>query len=210
MLNLPKTTVVDKRIPKEKFYGKLDVRADVKRAFVDQVKSITWRHKIAPSTMNLVPGKEVVEIEVFEIQLKTGVLDEAVLRLIDQGIPYYILFLLEFDEKVQVWTAYKEIEGKKVTIKPNAYYHTEWMTLESLPLAVEGLDLDAVYEHFVIQVGNLQIEDGRTLEEQIAVDEQKAKLEKEIARLEKMARNEKQPRKKFEIVQQIQRLRGGN
>lgn len=209
MLNLPKTTIVDKRIPKEKFYGKLDVRADVKRAFVDQVKSITWRHKIAPSTMNFAPGKQVTEIEIFEIQLKTGVLDEVVLRLIDQGIPYHILFLLEYDGKIQAWTTYKEVEGKRVTIKPNAYYHTEWMTLASLPLAVEGLDLDAVYEHFVIQVGNLQIKDGRTLDEQIAVDEQKVKLEKEIARLEKMARNEKQPRKKFEIVQQIQRLRGG-
>ena len=33
-----------------------------------------------------------------------------------------------------------------------------------------------------------------------------AKLEKEIARLEKMARNEKQPKKKFELVQKIKEL----
>ena len=210
MIGLPKTTIVDKRIPKEKFYGKLDVSVEFKRAFINQVKSITWRYKIAPTTMNLAPGKQVSEIEVFEVQLKADVLDEAVLRLIDQGIPYHILFLLEYDGKIQAWIAYKEIVNGKVTIKSNAYYQTEWMARESLPLKLDGMDLDAVWENLVTQVGGIVIEDGNSLVEQIADNVQKAKLEKEIARLEKMARNEKQPKKKFEIVQQIQRLRGGN
>lgn len=38
-------------------------------------------------------------------------------------------------------------------------------------------------------------------------DEQRAKLQKEIARLEKQARAEKQPKKKFELVQEIKRLK---
>ena len=38
-------------------------------------------------------------------------------------------------------------------------------------------------------------------------DMEKAKLEKEIARLEKQARNEKQPKKKFELVQCINNLK---
>ena len=49
---------------------------------------------------------------------------------------------------------------------------------------------------------------GNTLDEQIAVDDQRAKIEKEIARLEKQARAEKQPKKKFELVQQIRYLKG--
>ncbi len=209
MIGLPKTTIVDKRIPKEKFYGKLDVRADVKRAFVDQVKSITWRNKIASSTMNLAPGKEVVEIEVFEIQLKTGVLDEVVLRLIDQGIPYHILFLLEFDEKVQVWTAYKEIEGKKVTIKPNAYYHTEWMTLDTLPLAVEGLDLDAVYEHLVYQIAGeaLQEKEGESLQESVERAEQRKNLLQQIATLQNKIRKEKQLNIQVKLNQELKQLK---
>lgn len=208
MLNLPKTTVVDKRILKEKFYGKLDVNADVKRAFVDQVKSITWRHKIAPTTMNLAPGKQVTEIEIFEVQLKTGVLDEVVLRLIDQGIPYYILFLLEFDEKVQVWTAYKEIEGKKVTIKP-AYYHTEWMTLDTLPLAVDGLDLDAVYEHFVYQIAGeaLQEKEGESLQESVERAEKRKKLQQQIATLQNKIRKEKQLNIQVKLNQELKQLK---
>ena len=41
------------------------------------------------------------------------------------------------------------------------------------------------------------------------IDEQRVKLEKEIARVEKLARAEKQPKKKFELVQQIHKLKEG-
>ena len=71
-----------------------------------------------------------------------------------------------------------------------------------------GLNLDTVWENLITQVGGIEIEQGRSLDEQIAADEQKAKLEKEIARLERMARNEKQPKKKFELVQEIKKLKG--
>lgn len=55
----------------------------------------------------------------------------------------------------------------------------------------------------------IEIEQGNTLDDQIAIDDKKAKLEKEIARLEKQARNEKQPKKKFELVQKINKLKAG-
>ena len=58
-----------------------------------------------------------------------------------------------------------------------------------------------------MQVGGITIQQGNTLDEQIVADEKQAKLEKEIARLEKLARAEKQPKKKFELAQQINRLR---
>jgi len=59
----------------------------------------------------------------------------------------------------------------------------------------------------VTQVGSIDIEDGHFLEQQIAVDEQRAKLQKEIDRLEKLARKETQPKKKFKLVQRIQKLK---
>ena len=52
--------------------------------------------------------------------------------------------------------------------------------------------------------------DNNTLDEQIQLDESRQKLEKEIAKLEKLARAEKQPRKKFELVQRIKQLRRDN
>lgn len=58
MLDLPRGTVFNRRIPKQKFYENLSVTAEIKRIFVEQIKVIYWRNKIAPSTVNIAPGKQ--------------------------------------------------------------------------------------------------------------------------------------------------------
>ena len=93
-----------------------------------------------------------------------------------------------------------------------AVYHTkviqtQWLPLDQFTLELKGLDLDKVWENVIVQIGGIQMESGNTLYQQIAEDERKARIQKEIARLEKLARAEKQPRKKFELVQRIKKLR---
>ena len=68
------------------------------------------------------------------------------------------------------------------------------------------MTLDKVWENIVVDIGGVSIADGNTLDEQIAADERRQKIEKEIAKLEKQARAEKQPKKKFELVQRIRQL----
>ncbi len=108
MLGLPKSTEFNKRIPKQKFYENIDISPSLKRTFVEQIKIIYWRNKIAPSTVNLAQGEKVTEIEVFEIKLTDQLQPEPVLRQIDRAIPYHIVFLLEYEGRYQAWTAYKE------------------------------------------------------------------------------------------------------
>ena len=208
MLGFPQTTEFNKRIPKQKFYENLDVSPALKRVFVDQIKLIHWRNKLAESTLNIAPGQAVTEIEVIEIKLTQPQLDEAVLRQIDKEIPYHILFVLSYGNKVQAWTGYKEAaESGKKAFKVNKYYHTEWMLEDELILDIEGLNMDAVWDNFIIQIGGVELEQGNDLAEQIAVDERKEKLIKEIEKLEKQARNEKQPNKKFELAQKVKALK---
>lgn len=90
MLGLPKTTEFNKRIPKQKFYENLEISSALKKVFVEQIKTIYWRNKIAVSTMNLAPGTDVTEIEVFEVKLTEQTLDEGILRQMDKEIPYHI------------------------------------------------------------------------------------------------------------------------
>lgn len=101
MLGLPKTTEFDKRIPKQKFYENISVTPALRRIFIDQIKVVYWRNKIAPSTMNLEAGSNVTEIEIFEVKLNSVPLDISVLRQIDKEIPYHIVFLLEYEGKYQ-------------------------------------------------------------------------------------------------------------
>lgn len=208
MLGFPQTTEFNKRIPKQKLYENMEVSPALKRVFVERIKLIYWRNKLAVSTMNIAPGETVTEIEVIEIKLASPQLNEAVLRQIDKEIPYHILFILSFDGKVQAWTGYKEAtEGGNKAFKVNKYYHTEWIPEYELNLKIEGLNMDAVWENLIIQVGGVEVGQGKSLDEQIQIDDQKAKLQKEIEKLEKQAQNEKQPNKKFQLAQQAKTLK---
>ena len=208
MLGFPQTTEFNKRIPKQKFYENIDVSPALKRVFVEQIKLIHWRNKLAETTLNIAPGQAVTEIEVIEIKLTQPQLDEAVLRQIDKEIPYHILFVLSYGNKVQAWTGYKEAaESGKKAFKVNKYYHTDWMLEDELILDIEGLNMDAVWDNFIIQVGGVELEQGNDLAEQIELDDRKVQLSKDIEKLEKQARSEKQPNKKFQLAQQVKALK---
>ena len=210
MLGLPKSTEFNKRIPKQKFYENLTVTPAMKRVFIDQIKVIYWRNKIAVTTMNLGVGDAVTEVEIFEIKLASPQLDVSVLRQIDKEIPYHIIFLLECDGKYQAWTAYKETAASgSNAFKVGTYYHTEWMPEEELPLKVDGLDIDKVYENFVRQIAGdtLQTDSDESLKESVERDAKRQLLEKQISALQAKVRKEKQLNKQVQLNTELKRLR---
>lgn len=211
MIGLPKTTEFNKRIPKQKFYENMDISPALKKVFVEQVKIIYWRNKIAASTTNLATGNDVTELEVFEIRLNSPVLDDGLLRQIDREIPYHILFLLEYQGKYQAWIGYKEAaaSGNKA-FKVNGYYHSEWLAEDELPLKLEGLSVDAVYENFVRQIAGNKLKSetsGESLKESVARDEQKQALQKQIETLKAKIRKEKQLNKQMEMNNELKKLK---
>ena len=210
MIGLPKSTEFNKRIPKQKFYDNLSVTPALKKAFAEQIKVIYWRNKIAPTTVNLAASDSVMEIEVFEIQLNTPELDENVLRQIDREIPYIILFLLEYSGQYRAVSGYKEASASgKTAFKVDRYYSTDWTDENLLPVHLDGLSMDTVYENFVRQIAGeaLADENGTTLKESIEQQKQREQVEKQIATLEAKIRKEKQPKKKFELAQELQIVR---
>lgn len=210
MLALPKSTEYGKRIPKQKFYEHIAISPQLKRIFVEQVKAIQWRNKLATSTLNVGVGQVVTEIEVIEIVLTYPQLDASLLRQLDMTIPYHIVFLLSYEGKYQVWTAYKELsQGGKKEFKVQTYYHTDWLEAEDIPLRIVGLDLDKVYENFVRQIGGdrLQASDvGESLTESVAKDERRKTLTKQIDVLQNKIRKEKQLKLQMEMRQEVKRL----
>lgn len=211
MIGLPITTEFNKRIPKQKFYENIDVSPALKKVFVEQVKTIYWKNKIAASTTNLATGIDVTELEVFEIHLNSPALDDSLLRQIDKEIPYHILFLLEYQGKYQAWIGYKEAtaSGNKA-FKVNGYYHTEWLLEDELPLKMVGLDVDAVYENFVRQIAGDKLNvgsAGESLKESVARDEQRQALQKQIATLQAKICKEKQLNKQMQMNTELKKLK---
>lgn len=153
---------------------------------------------------------DVTEIEVFEIRLNSKELDDAFLRQIDREIPYHILFLLEYGGKYQARIGYKEtlLSGKN-TFKVNAYYQTEWMDEDNLPLKLEGLSIEAVYENFVRQVAGDRLkakENSESLKKSVTRDEEKQSLQKQIDNLKAKIRKEAQLNRQMEMNSELKVL----
>jgi predicted ribosome quality control (RQC) complex YloA/Tae2 family protein len=212
MLGLPKTTEFNKRIPKQKFYDNLTVSPALKRSFVDQIRIIYWANKIAPSTVNLAAGKTVTEIEVFLVRLNEEKLDENVLKQIDREIPYHILFVLEHEGVYKAVIGYKEAAGSgKAAFKVDRYYQTEWIPEDELPVHLDGLDIDAVYENFVRQIAGDALQAAapqESLKESVERDDRREELKKEIAKMQSKIRKEKQLNRQMEMNAELKKLKG--
>ena len=73
-----------------------------------------------------------------------------------------------------------------------------------MPLSIEGLNLDDVYANFVRQIAGDRLSAKQDLQSSVERDILREKLRKEIAALEKRSRTERQPKKRFELYQQLQ------
>lgn len=210
MFGLPRGTEFGRRIPKQKFYENLNITAGMKKVFVEQIKAIYWKNKIAPATVNVVLGAEVQELEVFEISLNQKWLDETVLFQIDREIPYHILFLLSFEGQYQAWIGYKEAASYGVhAFKVSSYYHTDWVEKDKLHFHIEGLSMDAVYENFVRQIAGDALKGQMTddLKDAVEKDRKRKELERQILAIQSKIRKEKQLNRQMELRGEEKRMR---
>ena len=194
MLGLPKTTEMSKQLPKKAIYTKFQMNAAAKEKIDSDISRITIVNEIAPNKVNIPAGEDVKSFFVLLVSLKKKEYDEKTIATLSKLIPQNILFVLEYENE------------SRLAIYHTKVMQTAWIPTEEQKIELKGLNLDTVWENIVITVGGVNIEKGNTLDEQIEVNDKKQKLEKEIARLEKKARTEKQPKKKFELVQRIKVL----
>ena len=199
MLGLPKSTELSKQLPKKLIYEKFNMSNAEKERIDADISRITIVNEVSPTRVNIVASETVKSFFVILVRLKNKSFNEKNIIKITKLIPQNILFILECEN-----------EEKLAVFRAGQLLQSEWSAKESHTIQLKGLNFDSLWENVIIQVASVELEKDNTLDEQIATNEEKAKLEREIARLERMARNEKQPKKKFEIVQQIKKLRGGN
>lgn len=195
MLGLPKSTEMSKQLPKKAIYAKFQMNTLAKEKIDADISRITIVNEVAPNKVNIPDGNEVKNFFVLLVVLKRKDFEEKTIVTLSNLIPQNILFVLEFGNE------------SKLAIYHTKLMQTKWKLSAEQKIELKGLNLDTVWENIVIAVGGIDIEQGKTLDEQIIIDEKRQKLEKEIAKLEKQARAEKQPKKKFELVQRIRGLR---
>ena len=195
MLGLPKSTELSKQLPKNAIYAKFQMNTAEKARIDADISRITIVNEVTAAKVNIADGEQVKSFFVLLVALKKKDFEDKTIITITKLIPQNMLLVLECDGEA------------KLAIYHTKLMQTEWKRTEDLSIELKGLDMDAVWENIIVQIGNIQIEQGNTLNEQIAADEQRTKIQKEIDRLTKQARAEKQPKKKFELAQQINKFK---
>lgn len=191
MLGLPKTTEMSKQLPKKAIYSKFQMNTAAKEKIDADISRITIVNEIAPDKVHIPAGEEVKNFFVLLVVLKKKDIDEKTIATLSKLIPQNILFVLEYGGESKLAVCYTRV------------MQTEWKPTKEHKIELQGLNLDRVWENIVVAVGTVNIEHGNSLDEQIAVDEKRQKIEMEIVKLEKKARAEKQPKKKYEMVQRM-------
>lgn len=198
MYGLPTSTEVKKQLPKKAIYAKFNMPTSQREHFDADIARLDIVGMVSSKTVPaLVEGEEVKEIYILAIQLKRKEYDAKNILLLTKLIPQKMVFALHYEEEVQF-----------------AIYHTKllrsaWQIInhKSELINLHGLNLDAVWDNIVKDIGGIEVSEGNTLSEQIKANEEQAKLLAQIKTLERKMANEKQPRRKREYFEQIKKLK---
>ena len=195
MLGLPKSTELSKQLPKKAIYTKFNMDTKAREKFDADISKITIVAEISPTTTTIAVGTTVPSIYVLLVSLKKKDFNPNTITQLSKLINQKMLLVLECGTE------------RKLAINHNKLIQSEWQPIDACAVSLKGLNLDAVWENIVVQVGSIDIEGENSLDEQILIDEKREKILKEIAHLETQARKEKQPKRKFELVEKINTLR---
>ena len=195
MLGLPKATEMSKQLPKKAIYAKFQMNTAAKEKIDADISRITIVNEITPNKVNIPAGDEVKSFFVLLVTLKRKEFEEKTIATLSKLIPQNILCVLECGNE------------SKLAIYHTKLMQTDWMPIEEQRIELQGLNLDKVWENLIRSLECGVWNEELSLDENLALHEQQEKLQKQITKLEKQARAEKQPKKKFEIVQQLKKLK---
>lgn len=209
ILSFPASTLLSKVVPKATFYRHLDINTKMKQRFVDDVTSITWLYKLANSTLNVEDGKAVHEITIFHVLLKEKDCRNDVFLFIDNNMPRHVVFILQHGDEYRLLLNYKEWQDRSTgTFRIVKSFATDWMTLDSLQLPIEGQTMDKVYESFAGYIsgyGTKRSDDIKRFVELEALISQKTRM---VEALHKKVRLEKQVNRQMELNTEARTLKG--
>ena len=193
MLGLPASTEIHMLITRKRVYEHFgaDMSAERRKRFEADIARMVLTNEVSPVSINLPAGEQVQSFFVLQVTLKEKEFDAQNITLLARLFGQRLVMMLEYEgrQRLALW------QGR--------LYMTEWADAGAWTLPLTGLNLDQAWEHIVAQIAGIDRDPGRALDEQLAQAAQREKLQKEIARLEKQARAERQPKKKFELVQKI-------
>ena len=113
-------------------------------------------------------------------------------------IPQNLIFVLQYEEVIQLSVYFETV-----------YLHTPWTSLVDKSITLLGLDIESVWNNLISEISGLSERKQNTeeLKSSIELQTRLHELERKLIAAEKKARTEVQPRQKFELVQNVKKLK---
>lgn len=196
MYGLPENTSINQQLPKKAIYEKFSLKTSERDRFDADVSRMAIVERVSSQTLPaLSAGQEIDGFYVVQVQLKRKDYSEQNIIMLTKLIPQRMIFALHFEDEVQFVVYHTRLQK------------SDWFSVQSAVLHITGLNLDTVWQNLVADIGSVKFEEGASLEQSIIQQEQRDKILRQIANLEKRCRSEKQTRKKYELHQQIVKLK---
>ena len=161
---------IKKIVSKKQIYEKYskEFNSTRKKSFNDEIEKITFINEISKYSVNCEEGKEIKRIFVIKIDLKEKNFSDENISLISKLFNQKIIFLLANEDKFSL------------AIYQSKLFKTKFNNLESFSLKIEGLNLDKIWENFVLFISGYHLTNENDLNTQIDIETKKEKLRKEI------------------------------
>ena len=196
MFGLPASTAINKPLYKKAVFEKFNLKTAERERFDADISKMALVAQVSSSRVPaLAEGQEIKGFYVLQVTLKRQDYDSKNILLLQKLIPQKIVYALQFEELTQLCVFHTRLQ------------QSDWITTESATIPLNGLSLDDVWNNIVASIGGLDAQSETSIEEQIINREQREKLLRQIETLEKQCRAEKQTRKKYELHQQLLRLK---
>jgi len=196
MFGLPKSTEINKQLPKKAIFEKFKPSASDRKLFDDQINRLSIIAEISPQTVSIAADEEVAAIYIILVQMKTIDCDKKNIILLSKLIDQNMLFALQYEGNVK-FAAYRANRVLMSDSKP----------IDEWEFKLKGLDLKAIWDALVADVAQIEQVEDKDLDEIIIQNEFREKLKKQISILEKKAMNERQPRRKWDLAEEIKQLK---
>lgn len=196
MYSLSANTLINQPLYKKTVFEKFNLKTAERERFDADISKMALVARVSSATVPaLTKGKEIEGFYVLQVAMKRKDYDSKNILMLQKLIPQKLIFALQFEEQTQFCIFHTRLQ------------QSAWMPTDEATITLQGLSLDDVWNNIVATIGGLDAMAEASIEEQIIQREQREKLLRQIEALEKRARTEKQTRKKYELHQEIMKLK---
>ena len=203
MFNYPEKTSVNLKFKMLDLFKTIKADRTVKKD-AENIISVTLTNIISPSRINLSADKNVKEIYIIKINLKTSRIPEIFLKAFNNQIFFQTVFKLCYNDEVKYFSSIKSFNEEKMKILKT--YETAWKAESKIEFPITT-KLTPVFKSAIEYITNQKFKQDETYEEYVERLINIKKLNAEIERLTKLMNAEKQPNLKMDLNDKIKEIK---